>query len=85
MKKLILKDLVEAKDHIIEDDKEYCTGGCEKIILICKKRGYEIDLLTAYNAWFNYSAVRGGQWLWQSPIEEATFQGVMEFCTVVKE
>lgn len=87
MKKLVLANNIKIYIGTVSNyaDKDV-TKDCNKIIAICKKRGFEIDLLTAYNAWFNYSArTHAGQWLWQSPIEQATFEAVLYYCDIKED
>lgn len=66
MKKLVLKPSAQYAEDQLPDDEDFSNHDqkdCERIIEICKENGYEIDLLTAYNAWSEHSMDFCASWL----------------------
>lgn len=87
MKKLILVEDTKINHAAVPDGvADFIIKDCNKIIAICEKRGFKIDILTAYNAWCNYSAQTNmAAWLWLSPAEGATFESVLQYCDIKEE
>lgn len=87
MKKLILVKDAKINHAAVPDDVEdFIIKDCNKIIAICEKRGFDIDTLTAYNAWLNYSAqTNANYWIWSTVIEQATFESVFQYCDIEGE
>lgn len=88
MKKLTLKPgALYAEAELPIDDWDFTTGGecgdSEKIVEVLKAHGYEIDLLTAWNAWTEHSMDFCASWLVLES-EESIVKRVLNYCNIIE-
>lgn len=84
MKNLTLKLSAQHAENKLPDDlPDYERKDCERIIEICKENGYEIDLLTAYNAWEEHNFEYCASWLSVNN-PNLVMIGILNWCDVVE-
>lgn len=84
----VLKKLVLKKDPSIEVEPEIATEqpyyrkDSESLVQKCLQAGYEIDVLTAYNVWSNFSGDNAAGWL--SMFYPNIIGIILQYCDVVE-
>lgn len=89
MKKLVLKSgltpngfPIEIYTEIDSDDERYIDD-IKRTVVAFKERGYEIDILTAYNAYCARNEDYCASWLTFPPVDSIV-DYLLPYCTVVE-
>lgn len=80
MKKLTLKEGVHAETEIDLDPVD--LQDLELVVAVCHEQGYEIDRLTAYNAWNAYSESRCAGWIFIPKDREYLVKCILDYTVV---